>query len=316
LKSSSPKKVIILTGAAVIGGLLSFGFAHLRESSSRVLRTTSQAEDILHVNCLAMVPRLKVTALSTDYVVSRADNMPALKSQRISRHVVDSPFSRYAEAIRAIKVAADLSGTLKSYKVIGLTSTLPNEGKSTIASNLGYLIADAGISVILVDADLRSPFLSQTLAPGSPGLMEVVIGNCSIDSAIIELPSSKLKFLGAGAASKLPHTNEILASASMKKLIESLRAKYDYVIVDLSPVAPIVDVRTTPHIIDTYVYVVEWGKTKVEVIERGFAVARGVYDQLLGIVLNKVDLEAQSRYENAYGNFYHYSHYSKYSSVN
>ena len=57
------------------------------------------------------------------------------------------------------------------------------------------------------------------------------------------------------------------------------------------------------------------GTTKVEVIERGFAVAQGVYERLLGVALNKVDLEAQNRYENSYGNFYHYKHYSKYGSA-
>jgi succinoglycan biosynthesis transport protein ExoP len=312
LKSSSPKYVIILAVATAVGSVLSFAVAYLREASSRVLRTTSQVEDILHVNCLAMVPRLKITPLM---YVPQGESTLVPKSQDFLSHVVGAPFSRYAEAIRSIKVAADLSGELKSYNVIGVTSTLPNEGKSTIASNLAYLIADAGRSVILVDADLRSPFLTQRLAPNSPGLLEVIIGHCSVDSAIVKLPPSKLRFLAAGATSKLPHTNEILASALMKTLIDTLRAKYDYVIVDLSPVAPIVDVRTTAHLIDTYVYVVEWGTTKVEVIERGFAVAQGVYDRLLGVALNKVDLEAQSRYENSYGNFYHYKHYSKYGSA-
>jgi polysaccharide biosynthesis transport protein len=299
LKSSSPKHVIILAVATAVGSVFSFAVAYLREASSRVLRTMSQVEDILHVNCLAMVPRCTLVPKSQDFL----------------SHVVDAPFSRYAEAIKSIKVAADLGGQLKSYKVIGVTSTLPNEGKSTIASNLAYLIADAGRSVILVDADLRSPFLTQRLAPNCSGLLEVIIGHYSIDSAIVELPSSKLRFLAAGATSKLRHTNEVLASALMKELIDTLRAKYDYVIIDLSPVAPIVDVRTTAHLIDTYVYVVEWGTTKVEVIERGFAVAQGVYERLLGVALNKVDLEAQNRYENSYGNFYHYKHYSKYGSA-
>ena len=101
----------------------------------------------------------------------------------------------------------------------------------------------------------------------------------------------------------------------MKSLIDTLRAKYDYVIVDLSPVAPIVDVRTTGHLIDSFVYVVEWGRTKVEAIERGFAEAQGVHDRLLGVALNKVDLDVQSRYDHSNGNFYGQEHYSKYGYV-
>lgn len=214
-----------------------------------------------------------------------------------------------------MKIAADLSGALKSHKVIGVTSTLPNEGKSTIAANLAHLIADAGGNVILVDGDLRSPSLSRWLAVDAPGLIDVVLGNISLDAAITTIPFSRLNFLAAGATAKLPHTNEILASAAMKNVIDALRGKYDYIIVDLSPVAPIVDVRTTGHIIDAYVYVVAWGSTKIEIVERGLTEAQGVYDRLLGVVLNKVDMSAQSRYERYHGNAYHRKYYSKYGYV-
>jgi succinoglycan biosynthesis transport protein ExoP len=320
---SSPKSLLTLLMAIFGGGALGFAVAYLREASDGVLRTSDQVENILHVNCLAMAPSLKPAKGSIAFGSSQldasgndADGLDQAPGQLdYFNHVVAAPFSRYAEAVRSIKIAADLNGALKSHKVIGLTSTLPNEGKSTLASNLAHLIADAGGSVVLVDADLRSPSLSQYFSPDAAGLIEVVIGNISLDSAIAKLPGGKLDFLAAGATSRLPHTNEILASAAMKKLIDALRAKYDYIIVDLSPVAPIVDVRTTGHIIDTYVYVVEWGKTKVDVIERGLSEAQSVYDRLLGVVLNKVDMSAQSRYERYHGNHYYRKYYSKYGYV-
>jgi polysaccharide biosynthesis transport protein len=314
-KSSSPKKLRTLALSLVGGSLLGFAVAYLREANDRVFRTTGQVEGILQVNCLAMVPALKTTSPdpgcnSREERESFGNRSLARGNRDFLRYVVEAPFSQYAEAIKLIKIAADLSGALNSSKVIGLTSTLPNEGKSTIASNLAHLIADAGASVILVDADLRNPSLTQRLAPNSLGLIEAVRGSLSLDSAITGVPSSKLKFLCAGTTSNLRHTNEILASASMKTLIDALRPKYDYVIVDLSPVAPIADVRTTGHFIDTYVFVVEWGRTKVKVIERGFTDAQGVYDRLLGVVLNKVELEAQGRYESYHGNHYQRKYYS------
>ncbi|VFU07394.1 polysaccharide biosynthesis tyrosine autokinase [Methylocella tundrae] len=309
MKKSSPKTLITLLLALAGGGVLSFGFAYLREASDGVFRTSDQIEDVLRVNCLAMAPALKFSSPRGD---SSGGDDKTLAGLEFLRNVVDAPFGRYAEAVRSVKIAADLNGALKSHKVIGLTSTLPNEGKSTLAANLAHLIADAGGNVILVDADLRSPSLSRWLTPDAPGLIDVVIGNISIDAAVATLPSTRLHFLAAGATAKLPHTNEILASAAMKSLIDGLRAKYDYIIVDLSPVAPIVDVRTTGHIIDTYVYVIEWGKTKVDVVERGLSEAQGVYDRLLGVVLNKVDMGAQSRYERYHGNHYYRKYYSKY----
>ncbi len=307
---SAPKTTLTLALALFGGGLLSFAIAYLREASDGVFRTSDQIENTLHVNCLAMAPMLKTGALAKDGGGS-ADGSEA-KPRSFLRNVVDAPFSRYAEAVRSVKIAADLNGALKSHKVIGVTSTLPNEGKSTLSSNLAHLIADAGGRVLLLDGDLRSPSLSRWLAPEAPGLIDVVIGNVSLDASIQTLPGSRLDFLPAGATSKLPHTNEILASAAMKSLIDGLRGKYDYIIVDLSPVAPIVDVRTTGHVIDTYVYAIEWGKTRIDVVERGLSEAQGIYDRMLGVVLTKVDMMAQSRYERYHGNHYYKKYYSKY----
>lgn len=316
-RKSAPRLSIVLLVTLASGAFLSFGIAHLREAGDGTLRTTGQVKDTLHFNCLAMAPIL--TAPSTrigskiyEAGAANADRKMAAPAQDWLRHAVDSPFCRYAEAIRSVKIAADLSGALKSHKVIGVTSTLPNEGKSTIAANLAHLIADAGGSVILVDADLRSPSLSRKYAPDSPGSIGAVMGSIALEDAIVSIPSTSLRFLPAGATVRLPHTNEILASASFKKIIDFLRTKFDYIIVDLSPVTPIVHVRATGHFIDTYVYVVEWGRTKIEVIERGLAEAGNVTDRLLGVVLNKVDMSAQSRYEFYHGNKYHQKYYAKY----
>jgi succinoglycan biosynthesis transport protein ExoP len=319
LRKSSPKSMLTLLFALAGGGVLSFAFAYLREASDGVLRTTDQVEGILHVNCLGMAPSLKIASARSDSKRAEARftsaDQDSVAKPDLLRYVIDAPFSRYAEAIRSVKIAADLSGALKSHKVIGVTSTLPNEGKSTIAANLAHLIADAGGNVILVDGDLRSPSLSRWFMPDAPGLVDVVIGKVSLEGVISTIPFTRLDFLAAGATAKLPHTNEILASVAMKNVIEALRTKYDYIIVDLSPVAPIVDVRATGHIIDTYIYVVEWGSTKIEVVERALTEAQGVYDRLLGVVLNKVDMSAQSRYERYHGNAYYRKYYSKYGYV-
>jgi succinoglycan biosynthesis transport protein ExoP len=114
--------------------LLSFGVAYLREAWDGTLRTTGQVKDTLHFNCLAMAPVLaaptaRIDSNSDESKAMTADRKNAAPTQDWLRYAVDSPFSRYAEAIRSIKIAADLSGALKSHKVIGVTATLPNEGK-------------------------------------------------------------------------------------------------------------------------------------------------------------------------------------------
>ena len=98
----------------------------------------------------------------------------------------------------------------------------------------------------------------------------------------------------------------------MRNLVEALSKQYDYVIVDLSPLAPIIDVRSTGHFISSYVLVVEWGKTNIEVLERALAGARSLQENLLGVVLNKADMEAMRNYSRSAGESYKNSYYERY----
>jgi succinoglycan biosynthesis transport protein ExoP len=98
----------------------------------------------------------------------------------------------------------------------------------------------------------------------------------------------------------------------MRQLFDSLREHYDYVVVDLSPLAPVTDVRATPHFVDSYIYVIEWGQTKTEVVEIALESARGVYDRLLGVVLNKTDMNLLRRFENYRGHYYGDRYHSRY----
>jgi len=235
------------------------------------------------------------------------------RDQNMLRQVVDAPFSRFTESIRAIKMASDLVGVSRSNKVIAITSSLPNEGKSTIATSLAQLMVHTGSKVILVDGDLRNPSLTHLLAPTAGlGLIEVISGKASLQDVIWTDPSTNLAFLPVFAKSRIAHSSEILGSAATKKLFDHLRENFDYVVVDLSPLAPVVDVRATAGLVDSYVFVVEWGRTKIELVEHALSAARGVYDNLLGVVLNKADIKVLSRYESYRGKYYYNRYYSRY----
>jgi succinoglycan biosynthesis transport protein ExoP len=317
LGKSKPKTLIVL-GMAVAGGLmLSFGIAMFRELSDNVFRTSRQVEDILHSHCLAMLPILKLAATRTtqEDKRKRADSLRQRAIQRNDKlfwHVVDQPFSRFTEAVRSLKVAADLNGIAKENKVIGITSSLPNEGKSTIAANFAELITHAGGRALLVDLDLRNPSVSRNLAPDARGVIDVIAGKLALKDAIWTDRTTNLEFLPSGATPKMLHTNEILASTAMKRFFEDLRSAYDYVVVDLPPLAPVVDVRSTSGLVDSYIFVVEWGRTKIDVVEHALSEAPSVYDRLLGVVLNKTDTNILGRYEGYYGNYYHNKYYARY----
>lgn len=222
------------------------------------------------------------------------------------RHVVEHPLSSFAEAFRSIKVASDIGGA----RVIGITSTVPGEGKSTISSNLAQLIAHSGKRVILLDGDLRNPSLSRALTRNAKaGLLEVINGHMALEDALYLDEDTGLRFLPVVASGDVAHASEILGSAIFKKLIEELRKDHEYVIVDLSPLAPVVDVRATTQIFDNYIYVIEWGRTRTNLVQHQLADSPELRDRLLGFVLNKADVRVLERYESYYGKSYYKNRY-------
>jgi polysaccharide biosynthesis transport protein len=219
----------------------------------------------------------------------------------LMRRVVDEPLSVFAEAFRAIKVTAELRAAMRDNTVIGITSTLPNEGKSTIACNLAALMADAGKRVILIDTDLRNPTLARSLTPTpTVGLMELLTGKIDLQQAIGQECDTGLTLLPLVLNEQIVHCDEILSSQPFKNLVDQLRQRYDYVIMDLPPIAPIVDVRATVPVIDSLVFVVAWGSTKIRTVQRHLTAEPELYDRLLGVVLNKAKLEELERFDGYY----------------
>ncbi|WP_339028232.1 polysaccharide biosynthesis tyrosine autokinase [Bradyrhizobium symbiodeficiens] len=270
-------------------------------------------DDLQPSDVVSLAPRSSVEAGASSPQRKLENKLKPLDGGReFMRQVVDDPLSGFAEAFRSIKIAADIGGSGGTHRVIGITSTIPGEGKSTVASNFAQLIAHSGRRVVLIDSDLRNPTLSRSLMPNvKAGLMEVLNGEVDLKSVVSSDDQTGLDFVPTRLKPRFAHTNEILASEEFKLLVDGLRASYDYVIIDLPPLAPVVDVRATAKIVDSYLYVIEWGKTRKGFVERQLSSAPEVYDLLLGVVLNKADVRVMGRYEDGYGSYsgQYYGHY-------
>jgi len=226
--------------------------------------------------------------------------------------VSEQPWSRFSEAIRSVKLTADLN-IANGHKVIGFTSALPHEGKSTVATALAQLAAQVGGKVIVVDGDLRNPSLSRRFAPNATlGIADVLAGDHSLDDIAWSDRLGGMTFLPAFSKSRLLHTSEVLASQATRRLFDELRERYDYTIVDLPPLAPLIDVRATPHLFDGYFLVVEWGQTKYDVVQHAINTAPRVYDGLLGVILNKVNMQYMARYEMHRDKYYKNPYFARY----
>ena len=321
---SKPKTMLILALAFFGGVGLGGGLGLVREMMDRVFRTPAQVEAALGLPCLSVVPLLQGAterAKPLSHGQSRTDFGRRWRtlagSYRLLRHRIGPSSTCRCLGLPSrsgpIKLGIELRALQSSNKVIGITSSLPHEGKSTIAASLAQLIAQAGKSVILIDCDLRNPSLSNALTPNATtGLLEVISGGQPIDETIWKEPKTNMVFLPAVKRLPLLHSSEILMTEQMRKLFERLRSTYDYVIVDLPPLSPIVDVRATAPLVDCFVLIVEWAKTKIDVVQHALHTAPNVYENLVGVVLNKTDIKSMARYDYYTSDYYNDDHYLHY----
>jgi len=198
---------------------------------------------------------------------------------------VTEPQSVAAEEYRTLRTRIAQSATGRGIRAIAITSAAKGDGKSVSAANLALTIAqEFQRRVILVDADLRHPRIHQLLGlSDGVGLAEVLCGSVDLDTALLSLPEHNLTVLPAGLPPS--HPAELLSSAAMRRVIDTLRQRYDRVVIDLPPAAPLADVQILTPLVDGVLFIVRAGATPKPAIER----ALNTFDRtkLLGMVLNE-----------------------------
>jgi capsular exopolysaccharide synthesis family protein len=256
---SSPKISLTLALAALCGLGLGVMCAFAREQMNRQIHTRAHLETLLGTTCLAVLPAF----FKQKRFIGK---LKATQNSGAFRHISDvAPFSATAEALRYIKVAIDLHPT--GVKVIGIVSALPGEGKTTVATGFAAFVAKSGARTLLVDADLRNPSMTRTLGyAGIPGLLNMVADKSDFRDVVVTDCKFEFDFLSSTTQIKPTNSSDILNSPEMRDMLRAAKSDYDYVLVDLPPVLPVVDVKAAAHLFDAFVLVVEWGSTSTDEI--------------------------------------------------
>jgi capsular exopolysaccharide synthesis family protein len=216
--------------------------------------------------------------------------------------MVNEPFSHLTEAVHAMRINLELSSL--NPKVILVTSALPAEGKSTVAMLLAASGASSGKRTILLDCDLRQQSTSEALRNNRrPGLSDLLLGTAKLTDVITKDPKTKVYAIPAG--SMVPNAADWLKSQRMRDLISALRSEFDYVVMDTSPLLPVVDALVLTTVADKVLVIVEWSQTPRGSISEAFRVLRPEAHRVAGIVLNKVDVD-QLPGHGYYGNYHYY----------
>ncbi|WP_420103502.1 GNVR domain-containing protein [Bosea sp. (in: a-proteobacteria)] len=299
-RKSSPKTLLLLAVGSVAGLLLGTGAAFARELMNDVFRTPGDVEDNLGIKCLGILPAVPAAAS-----LERRGNDGADSRRYMSDFVVGNPFSRYAETLRSIKVSIDAAQMGRPMKVVGIASSLPKEGKTTVTANLGHLVAMTGHRTIVIDGDLHTCSLTRTLASDAKaGLLEALAAPADVASFIQTTGTSGLHVLPAVVPQRMINAADVMASTAMAELLGKLRESYDYVFVDLAPLMPVTDAKASNHLLDGMVYVIEWGRTRRSAVVESIGGAGAVYDKILGAVLNRAESGALRRIEGYKGVYY------------
>ena len=191
-------------------------------------------------------------------------------------------------------------------KVVGVTSSLRGEGKSTTAINLSYTLAETGKKVLLVDADLRLPSVAKKMEIRSnPGLSNLIAGETTKQEAVKVWPDNKSwAILTAGDVP--PNPTEMLGSAQMKRILEELRAEFDYIIVDLPPVNIVSDAMVISPLLDGMIVIVREGYSERRELSNCIKQLELSGAKILGFVMN------QSNSDNTiYGRYKRSRYYKK-----
>jgi capsular exopolysaccharide synthesis family protein len=261
------------------------------EYLDNTIKSPEDVEQYLDVPLLGVLEKVKVQ-----------DGGKSTASELITHEM---PKSVFAEAARNIRTGVMFSFADKPRKLILITSTTQGEGKTFVASNLATAIAQTGKNTLLVDTDFRKPRINKIFnITKNPGLSNHLIGETDFESIIKSTCVPNLSIATCGFI--LPNPSEMLGSTNMEEFCKTVKERFDMVIFDSPPVMTVTDAIVLSGIMDGLIIVIKSGETVRETAKRAISQLTGNRCEILGAVVNYVDISIGSYY------YQYYSHYYKY----
>ncbi|MDR6788486.1 capsular exopolysaccharide synthesis family protein [Sphingomonas sp. BE138] len=296
LTPSSPNVPVLLFMGAVLGLAIGLAIAYIRERWVQGLDTVDDIE----------------TMLGVDYFNSVPTPASAIEKPRTSdpaEAALLHPLSAYTEAYRNLATSLSFTATsAQGGKILGITSALPKEGKTTTSTSVARVLATGGSRTLLLDTDLRRRSVSVALAPQARvGLGEVLAGSASIDDVVLREEATGLDVLPLaptiGTSSHMFETPEFAA------LLAELRGRYEHIVVDTAPVLAVADTRVLAHHFDALALLVRWRSTPARAARAALHQITSVGAGVTGVALTMVNLKVQA--QSGFGDPSYYADYMK-----
>lgn len=281
-QSIKPKKKLIVLLTFILSVMLGIGLIVLYDMLDNTIKTPADVENFLHSSVLGILPLVKSNQEKTAF-----------------KGFIEDKKSAFAEAVRTIRTGVLLSHIDLEKRVFVVSSSIPNEGKSTVSVNLAAALGQMH-KTLIIDADMRRPTLAKTfnLSKQLKGLSELVTGSATLEQCLVNIENADITVLSAGLIPANPL--ELLSSERFKEQLNVLKEQFDNIIIDSPPTQSVSDSLVLSTIADSVIYVVKADSTNRNLAASGIARIKSVQGKVSGVILNQVNLDKKSYYSYDY----------------
>jgi len=272
-----PKKKKIVLIAIMFSGMFAAGIILLLDFLDNTIKTPDDVEERLRVPMLGHLPLDKANKLETPFMGFLTDEK-----------------GQFAEAVRTVRTSFILSSLDRPAKVTLVTSSIPNEGKSTVSLCIAQALGQME-KVLLIDADMRRPSIAKALDISllTPGLSNLIAGTAEPAECVTQLPNSEVSVITGGVV--LGNPLDLLASDKFIKVLDVLKESYDRIIIDSAPIQAVSDSLVIATHADALIYVVKSDATSIPVVKKGLRRLSETNAKFSGVVLNQVDVNKMKK---------------------
>ena len=289
-------KPVVLAKGAAAGLLVCLFLAFIYTLTRRTIQREKDLTNYLNISCLATLPQITFKK----------------RRKKVDKHVHiynDRTGYAFIESVRAMRTRVQRHMEQNGHKVVLVSSSIPSEGKSTVAANLALALAESGQKVVLIDLDLRNPSVEKVLGLKSKvhtGVVDVLKGKKQLTEELRVIKKWNLSVLFAGESQNNPLG--LMHREKLGRMISELKKYFDYVVLDTPPVAMLSDASAVASYADCAVYVVKQDYARLERIVEGMDSLTVAQVPIVGVVMNGME-----KTMSGYGG-YHYGSYGSYGA--
>ena len=293
---ASPKKVLNLLIGAILGSIVGAGLAIFVDMFDAKISSTEDVERKLGVPSVSSVPLIRGQTLFGIGQASPAD------------FLVENPLSAYAESVRYLRAAIAFSDLDSETKTVAITSSLPDEGKTSLSLSLGRMSAMSGSRTIVIDGDFRRRQLTEMagLAP-EIGFIEHLFGAGQLSDAIVKDRKTMLDILPLSLTGHTPH--DVFGTRAFDDLLTRLRSMYDLILIDTGPLLLMAEARVVAGKVDKAILIVRWRHSTRVAVKQSLNLLKSFKADILGVTLNMVDLNRRRHHRDPGASYKAYRKY-------